>query len=55
MPVDIFHDATNKVPKQDAQIVRVDMEQQEIGGRKSNLPADAKSPDMAIKHIPSQD
>ena len=51
--VDIFKNDTSKVPKQDAQIVRVDMEQQEIGGRKSSLPSDAKSSDMAIKHVPN--
>lgn len=50
---DIFRDATKSVPTQDAQIVRVDMEEQQIGGRKSHLPAKQSSPDMAISHVPS--
>jgi hypothetical protein len=48
---DIFQNSTKKIPTQDAQIVRVDMEQLDIGGRKSHLPAKDKSEDMAIKHV----
>ncbi len=50
---DIFKDSTRSVPTQDAQIVRVDMEEQQIGGRKSHLPPKQTSPDMAITHVPS--
>lgn len=50
---DIFHDATKSVPKSDSQIIRVDMETQEIGGRKSNLPAQDKSSAMSISHVPN--
>jgi hypothetical protein len=51
--VDIFKNNTMTVPKNDPMIVRVDMEQQDIGGRKSHLPNEDKSQDMTIKHVPS--
>ncbi len=51
--VDIFRDPTKSVPTNDPQIVRVDMEQQQIGGRKSHLPPKQTSPDMSITHVPS--
>jgi hypothetical protein len=54
MAVNIFQDSTKSVPKSDSQIVRVDMETQEIGGRKSNLPPQSKSSDMTIVHVASQ-
>lgn len=50
---DIFRDPTKSVPTSDTQIVRVDMEQQEIGGRKSHLPARQVATDMSITHVPS--
>ena len=49
----IFKDATKSVPTSDAQIVRVDMEQQDIGGRKSHLPPKHVESDMSITHVPS--
>lgn len=49
----IFQDPTKSVPKSDAQIVRVDMEQMDIGGRKSQLPAGNKATDMSITHVPN--
>lgn len=51
--VDIFKDPTKSVPTKDPQIVRVDMEQQDIGGRKSHLPARHVESDMSISHVPS--
>jgi hypothetical protein len=51
--VDIFRDPTKSVPTSDAQIVRVDMEQQDIGGRKSHLPPKKVENDLAITHVPS--
>lgn len=48
--VNIFQNDTKKVPKKDAQIVRVDMEQQDIGGRKSHLPNQHKN-DMTVEHV----
>lgn len=53
MAVNIFNDSTTRIPTGDAQIVRVDMEQQDIGGRKSHLPANAKSDAMTISHVPN--
>ena len=50
--VDIFKDPTKSVPTKDAQIVRVDMEQQDIGGRKSHLPPKHVESDMSITHVP---
>lgn len=32
-------------------IVRVDMEQLDIGGRKSHLPSEGKSADMSVTHV----
>jgi len=52
--MNIFQNATKSVPTKDAQIVRVDMEEQQIGGRKSALPAASRSDAMAIEHVPNQ-
>lgn len=51
---DIFHNSTKTVPTSDAQIVRVDMEELQIQGRKSHLPAQQKSPEMSVQHVASQ-
>lgn len=51
----IFQDSTKSVPTHDNQIIRVDMEQQDIGGRKSHLPAAGKSDGMSISHMPNAD
>ena len=51
----IFQNPTMKMPTSDPQIVRVDMEQIDIGGRKSSLPADDKSRAMNITHVPNAD
>ncbi len=55
MATNIFQNSTKTIPKQDSQIVRVDMEQNDIGGRKSHLPSAEKSSDMAIKHVASKE
>ena len=52
--MDIFKNPTSSVPKQDNQIVRVNMQEQEIGGRKSHLPAEHKN-DLSIMHVPNAD
>lgn len=50
----IFQDPTKTLPmKADDQIVRVDMEQQELGGRKSHLPNQQKSDKMSVSHVPN--
>ena len=53
MAVDLFHNTAKSIPTSDEQIVRVSMEEIEIGGRKSHLPASQSSPSMAISHVPN--
>jgi hypothetical protein len=50
MGVNLFQNSTKSIPTRDDQIVRVSMEEQEIGGRKSNLPGQQKSPKMTVSH-----
>ena len=53
--MDIFKNPTSRVPTNDPQIVRVMMDQNEIAGRKDNLPTQSpKSDELSIKHIPNQ-
>ena len=50
----IFQDPTKTLPtKTDDQIVRVNMEELEIGGRKSHLPSMMKSDKMSVSHVPN--
>lgn len=49
----IFQDNTKSLPKKDEQIVRVNFEQSDIGGRKDHMPAEKKSGIMSIKHVPN--
>jgi hypothetical protein len=49
----IFQDPTKTLPKKDDQIIRVPLEQFELGGRTSHIPANAKSGVLAVKHIPN--
>ena len=52
--VDIFKDTSKTLPKKaDPQIIRVSMEEQEIGGRKSNLPGQEKSGAMTVVAVPN--
>ncbi len=52
--VNIFQNAAKTIPmKADEQIVRVDMEQIDIGGRKDLLPAGDKSGALTINHVPN--
>lgn len=48
-----FQDPTKSLPKRDEQIVRVDMEQLDVGGRKGHLPSQSKSPSLTIQHVPN--
>lgn len=48
--MDIFRDPTKSVPTQSGNIVRVDMEQLDVGGRKSHLPKTERS-DMSVSHV----
>jgi hypothetical protein len=49
--VNIFVNGAKSIPTSDEQIVRVNMEEIEIGGRKSHLPAQAKSGVLAVSHV----
>lgn len=53
MPVDLFHNTAKSIPTSDEQIVRVGMEQIDIGGRKSHLPKTEMSPSMSLSHVPN--
>lgn len=48
----LFQNNTKSLPKKpDDQIVRVNMEQDDISGRKSHLPSESKAGDMSIAHV----
>ena len=49
--MDIFRNSTSSVPKSDPQIVRVDMEEIQIGGRKSHLPKTYKENRLSVTHV----
>lgn len=52
--INVFQNNAKTVPmKADDQIVRVDMEQIDIGGRKSHLPAGMKSVSLGLSHVPN--
>ena len=44
MGANIFQNAAKSIPESDEQIVRVPLDQADIGGRKSHMPAQQKSP-----------
>ena len=48
---DIFQDPTKSVPKSDPRIVRVPLEQEELGARTSHIAGIHKSNDMTVKHV----
>lgn len=51
--VNIFQNNAKTVPKSDEQIVRVSMDEIEIGGRKSHLPSQMKSEALGLSHVPN--
>ena len=51
--MDLFHNPVKSIPTSDEQIVRVGMEQDDIQGRKSHLPAQQKSGALTISHVPN--
>lgn len=53
MPVDLFHNTAKSIPTSDDQIVRVGMEQIDIGGRKSHLPGQQTSTALPLSHVPN--
>lgn len=53
MKTNIFHDSTTSLPKKDEQIVRVPLDQLDLGGRTSHIPSNIKSDKLAISHTPN--
>lgn len=51
MAIDVFKNSTKSIPESDSQIVRVDLNELEIGGRKSHLPSQHKESDLGISHV----
>jgi len=52
--VNIFQNPAKSVPmKADDQIVRIDMDKSDIGGRKSHLPSQMTSTELSISHVPN--
>ena len=51
--VNIFQNSAKSIPTSDEQIVRIDMDKSDIGGRKSHLPGQAKSGALSINHVPN--
>lgn len=54
MGANIFQNPTKTLPKSDDQIVRVSMEEIEIQGRKSHLPAGQKSSELTLSHVANE-
>jgi len=53
MPTNLFQNSAKSIPTSDEQIVRVDMDKSDIGGRKSHLPDQMKSGALSINHVPN--
>lgn len=53
MATKIFQNPTKSLPKQDSQIVRVSMKENEIAGRTDHIPTPRQAGDMSIQHVPS--
>ena len=51
--MEIFRNPVKSIPTSDEQIVRVGMEQDDLQGRKSHLPAQEKSGALTISHVPN--
>jgi hypothetical protein len=51
--INIFQNQAKSVPTSDSQIVRIDMDKMDIGGRKSHLPAAQSATEMTLNHVPN--
>ena len=51
--LNIFQNNAKSIPKSDEQIVRVNMEQIDIQGRKSHLPKQEMSGALGLQHVPN--
>ena len=55
MAINIWQNNTKTVPMgKDSQIVRVPMDQIDIGGRKDHLPAMQQGNELTISHVPNR-
>jgi len=50
MAVDVFHDSTKVVPKNDPRIISQAFDEQQMGARRSAIPRIPKN-DLTIKHV----
>ena len=51
--MNVFQNNAKSIPTSDEQIVRVDMDKSDIGGRKSHMPAQDKSSVLGLSHVPN--
>lgn len=51
--VNIFQNNASSIPTSDSQIVRIDMDKSDIGGRKSHLPSQDKCMELSLNHVPN--
>ena len=51
MSTDIFKTSRKSIPRQDKRIVRIPLDEQELGGRKSHLEQIPVSNEFSIKHV----
>jgi hypothetical protein len=51
--VNIFQNSSKTIPTSDPQIVRIPMEQADIGGRKSHMPSQMVSEKLPLSHVPN--
>lgn len=51
MSIDLFKNSTKSIPESDAQIIRVPLDQLDIGGRKSHLPSQQKESNLGVSHV----
>lgn len=49
--MDIFKDPTKTIPKSNAQVVRIDFDESQLGARKSLIAKAMKKNDNNIKHV----
>lgn len=51
--INIFQNSAKSLPTSDEQIVRVDLDKADIGGRKSHMPSAMKSGSLGLSHVPN--
>ena len=51
--LNVFQNSAKSIPKSDEQIVRIDMDKADIGGRKSHMPASMVSEKLPLSHVPN--